>query len=570
MVIASPTRSADPTPARTDRTARTRRILQLVVLVVPALAILIGGWRHRWMNEDAFINLRIVDQIFAGHGPVFNAGERVEAYTSPLWLGVLVGVRATLGQVLRMEWATVVASLAFSTGAFVVAAAAARRLHDRREFVVPLGIGVIAAVPVVWDFSTAGLETGLTWLWLAGSWLALVHAARAARPPEGRILWASLVVLGLGPVVRPDLGLISVCVLAAFLVIVRPPARRLPVDLAIAFALPLLYQVFRMGYFASLVPSTALAKDAGGVHFGQGWDYVVDLFTPYRLWLPMLVLVAVIAGNVVRGTSAVRIACAGMLGGALLHATYITVVGGDYMHGRLLLPALFAFVLPASLGIAPDRFRAYAIGAVVVVAVWAIVCAGWLRFDQTPATRLGVSPISDWRIVLKSQVVHDEQPNPVILTGEQVHRLWEDGQRGFVPLSARTPVPGKLPDKLVVVFGSIGVPAYHAGGDVWVVDIGGLAEPIASRTDVTPGAPAGHRKQVAAGWYAARFAENPHSPKAQAAVRALQCGRLAELLDAIEGPITPSTFVGNLFKSVGFTRMHIPRDPREAEAEFCS
>jgi len=469
-----------------------------------------------------------------------------------------------------MEWASVVASLAFSTAAFAVAAAAARRLHDRREFVVPLGIGVIAAVPVVWDFATAGLETGLTWLWLAGSWLALVHAARAAHPLEGRVRWASLVVLGLGPLVRPDLGLISLCVVAAFLVIVRPPARRLPVDVGIAFALPLLYQVFRMGYFAALVPSTALAKDAGGIHLGQGWDYLVDLFAPYRLWIPMLVVVAVVARNVVRGTSAVRVACAGMVGGALLHGAYITVVGGDYMHGRLLLPALFALVLPASLGIGPDRFRGFAIGGVAIVAIWAVVCAGWLRFDQTPATRLGVTPIADWRIVLKSQVVHDEQPNPVILTGEQVHRLWEDGQRGFVPLSARQPVPGKLPDKLVVVFGSIGVPAYHAGADVWVVDIGGLAEPIASRTDVTPGAPAGHRKQVAAGWYAARFAEHPHSPKARAALRALRCGELAELMDAIEGPVTPSGFLGNVFKSVGFTRLHIPRDPREAEAKFCS
>ena len=31
--------------------------------------IAIGGWSHRWMDEDTFINFRIVDQIFAGHGP---------------------------------------------------------------------------------------------------------------------------------------------------------------------------------------------------------------------------------------------------------------------------------------------------------------------------------------------------------------------------------------------------------------------------------------------------------------------------------------------------------------------
>ena len=37
-----------------------------------------------------------------------------------------------------------------------------------------------------------------------------------------------------------------------------------------AVVLPVAYQVFRMGYFASVVPNTALAKDAGEVRPGQG------------------------------------------------------------------------------------------------------------------------------------------------------------------------------------------------------------------------------------------------------------------------------------------------------------
>ena len=60
--------------------------------VPPALMVAVGGWPHRWMDEDAFINLRIVDQIFAGHGPVFNAGERVEAGDEP---DVARGARAS-------------------------------------------------------------------------------------------------------------------------------------------------------------------------------------------------------------------------------------------------------------------------------------------------------------------------------------------------------------------------------------------------------------------------------------------------------------------------------------------
>ncbi len=80
-----------------------------VPILVPAIVIGVGGWLHRWMDEDAFINFRVVDQVFAGHGPVFNAGQRVEAFTIPLWLAVLVGGRAVFGTLMRIQWVALVA-----------------------------------------------------------------------------------------------------------------------------------------------------------------------------------------------------------------------------------------------------------------------------------------------------------------------------------------------------------------------------------------------------------------------------------------------------------------------------
>ena len=38
-----------------------------------------------WVAEDAFITFRAVDNLLAGHGPVWNIGERVQVYTHPLW-----------------------------------------------------------------------------------------------------------------------------------------------------------------------------------------------------------------------------------------------------------------------------------------------------------------------------------------------------------------------------------------------------------------------------------------------------------------------------------------------------
>ena len=46
--------------------------------------------KNAWVVEDAYIIFRSVEQVFAGNGPVWNPHERVQAFTSPLWFGLLV------------------------------------------------------------------------------------------------------------------------------------------------------------------------------------------------------------------------------------------------------------------------------------------------------------------------------------------------------------------------------------------------------------------------------------------------------------------------------------------------
>ena len=117
--------------------------------------------------------------------------------------------------------------------------------------------------------------------------------------------------------------------------------------------------------------------------------------------------------------------------------------------------------------------------------------------------------------------------------------------------------------------GSIGIPAYQLGTDVWVIDIGGLAEPLAARTDIVPGRPAGHRKQVDPAWYDARFGVVGDDPAALAAAEALGCGPIEDLIEAVDGDMTPGRFLSNLWHSPGYTRLRIPADPHEAVAEYC-
>src|SRR3954453_7278995 len=86
------------------------RALELGLRGLPVAFLVVLGWTHRWVEEDAFINFRIVDQIRAGHGPVFNIGQRVEATTSTLWLGVLVALKTVLPFV-SLEYLSIVGGL---------------------------------------------------------------------------------------------------------------------------------------------------------------------------------------------------------------------------------------------------------------------------------------------------------------------------------------------------------------------------------------------------------------------------------------------------------------------------
>src|SRR2546423_5674851 len=104
--------------------------LELGLRALPVAFLVVLGWTHRWVEEDAFINFRIVDQIRAGHGPVFNIGQRVEVATSPLWLAMLTVGRTVLPFV-KLEHLSIVGGLVLTALGLWWAQAGAARLWRR-------------------------------------------------------------------------------------------------------------------------------------------------------------------------------------------------------------------------------------------------------------------------------------------------------------------------------------------------------------------------------------------------------------------------------------------------------
>jgi arabinofuranosyltransferase len=195
--LSAGTATADSPPRRERRTPWITRAISLPGLVVALY--LATAWARRWTTDDAFINFRVVKQIEAGRGPVFNAGERVEVATSTLWLGLLTVVDVVTP--LRLEWPAVVLQLALGTFGLVAGMAGALRLARLRSpgaaggtavgtprelgrTIVPLGAAAYIAVAFGWDFATGGLENSLGLAWLGGSFwaVAALCCPRSVRP----------------------------------------------------------------------------------------------------------------------------------------------------------------------------------------------------------------------------------------------------------------------------------------------------------------------------------------------------------------------------------------------------
>lgn len=563
---------------------------------IPVVAFGWAGWSRRWMSDDGFIYLRVVDQLVAGNGPVFNAGERVEVATGPLWV-VILTVATVVLRPIPLEWHAVWLGLILSLMGLALGAWGALRLTEwpRHRVVLPLGALVVVALPPFWDYATSGLETGLGFAWLGGCFWGLAREYRLNVSPDLPAPECSLarsrsstwlaVVIGLGLLIRPDFVIFTIAFMATLLVLSPGASWRARLGtVAAAFALPLAYQIFRMGYYGSLVPNPAFAKEASASYWSQGWRYALDLLQPYWLLVPILGLAALswLPGQLRRWTrrDLGGVALAGLpVVAAIVHALYIVHLGGDFMHGRMLLPALFGLLLPV--GVVPLSNPLQLVAAFVVIP-WVMVSALTLRLPYEDVGPEGIADERGFYLHLTGHphpiTVDDYQGLSWAVEGLRARDLAAEGDPALLLRGGQQiRLAPRVDTTLVVQRVTVGVFGYAAGTEVHVVDLQGLGDPIAGRLRLEQRGRPGHEKMLDEAWVVARFgdpeAQLPSggpSPAAVAAGRlALGCDGAELLLDAVRQPMTPKRFLRNLFDSFRLHELRLNPDPIQALHELC-
>ena len=308
-------------------------VLGLAVLV--ALFVLHAAAYWDWVEDDAYITLRYAANLVAGHGPVFNPGERVEGYSNPGWMlvaALALGAGADPLVVLRLL------GLLAGAGCVVLSWHLARRLDPQAGAWALLAPLWLAATPMLPRHAVSGLETDAYALALLAGVLLVV--APRGRPRPVAALGALLALM----LLRPE-GV----AFAALLLLLgghRGGARR-GLWLALATALVLL-TAWRWGYYGALLPNTFHVKITGAEPSLRAGFHHLREFLRDGGGAALLGLGVVLLAD---RAAAPRIAAVLVIAAA--QGALVIAAGGDWMHHhRFLVPVLPLLVAAMAAGAA--------------------------------------------------------------------------------------------------------------------------------------------------------------------------------------------------------------------------
>jgi arabinofuranosyltransferase len=372
-----------------------------------------------------------------------------------------------------------------------------------------------------------------------------------------------------------------------------------------------------------LFPQTALAKDASGDKWAQGWVYLTNFDEPYLLWVPALLL-AILAlilmstrsrpwwirretpygySRLARMVQSPPAVVAFIVFSGLLQAVYWIRQGGDFMHGRVLLTPMFCLLAPVAVIPVPlpdgekfSRGIGYQLAGITSV-LWLAVIGWSLWAANAPgmgsdATRVTYTGIVDERRFYSQATGHshpltaadyldyprmravvtalDNTPDGALLLPSGNYDRWD-----VVP--AIPPPPDMPPDirkayigPHTVFFTNLGMLGMNVGLDVRVIDQIGLANPLAAHTARLQDGRIGHDKNLFPDWAVAEgpfFKIPPYIPPyidrdwvAQAEA-ALDCPATESMLKSIREPLGARRFLSNVVHAYEFTKYRIDRVP---------
>ncbi len=428
----------------------------LAILISIYAVILI---RTAWVGEDAYITFRVIANFLAHQGLVFNPGERVQAFTHPLWLFLM---SVTFYFYRNFFYASIALSIVLSLAAVIILATRV----SLSTASAALGISILVLSRAFVDYSTSGLENPLSHL-LAILFLVLYFSKG---PITVRRLFLLVFTAALGALNRPDAILFFLPALIHAFWKVR--SKQAVAAVILGFLPIIVWEGFSVFYYGFPFPNTFYAKLNTNIPASelaqQGLFYLFS-----SLSSDPITMVAIIGGIVLAAIDK-NLRHFLVAFGIIFYLAYVVKIGGDWMAGRFLtIPLVGAVGVIVNRKIMPTAEYYVMIAAVILIGMtspYPTLKSG-IDYGANGQVTLDRWGITDARGayyqgagLLRANRFVDLPNNDLVLKGI---KLQESGQN-------------------VSVLPAIGYAGFYAGRGVHIIDILGLSDPLLARLKPVP------------------------------------------------------------------------------------
>ncbi len=238
--------------------ASTRRVRWGAVGLAAGLLAVLGARYWGFVVDDVYIPLRYAQNLLAGHGLVFNVGERVEGFTNLTWTLLGAGIlRVGLEPIITLKIVGLICALLTTWVCLLIL----EYYEPERPGLAWLVSFLIAGAPCIVVWAVSGMETILFALLLAGTFYVYL----VGKSWRGWPLWP--IVAAVATMTRPE-GLLIVPILLGHGWLVGSADQRRQTQRALLTIVVILgaFVLWRFSYYGDVVPNTYYAKAAGG-----GW-----------------------------------------------------------------------------------------------------------------------------------------------------------------------------------------------------------------------------------------------------------------------------------------------------------
>ena len=291
--------------------------------------------RTAWLDDDAYITFRTVDNFVHGYGLTWNITERVETYSNPLWM-FLVSIPYFFTN--EIYYTSIILSITVS----VITTLIFSFKISKTVLGAILGITIFIFSSPFIDYSTSGLENPLTHLILA---IFLLVYIKSKNNFSFKTLFFLSIITSFGVINRLDTFVIFLpCLVYAFLKL--PKIKGLYI-IGIGLLPAITWKGFTLFYYGFLLPNTAFAKvlNTGiskNVLLQQGVLYFENLI----IWHPLtffIIMIGISIPFLIKDKHLIPVIL-----GIIFYLIFILQMGGDYMSGRLFTAPLFVAIVVLS------------------------------------------------------------------------------------------------------------------------------------------------------------------------------------------------------------------------------